>query len=79
MSGAQSYDHHSNHTDHAQLQKEVARMSWAAMEYALRDCRDAMSANPENPKFNHYADMVCYISMRMMDARMAEIKKGARA
>ena len=51
--------------DHSGYIKHTKTMDIAALLFVLKDCREAIAANPENPKNGDYADQVSYCGMEI--------------
>lgn len=51
--------------NHAAYQKAMKGKSFAELQFIVRDCKEAIAANPDNPKCGYYADEVHYASMEM--------------
>jgi hypothetical protein len=51
--------------NHAQYQKSLKTKSDESLLFIIKDCREALTANPNNPKANHYSDEICYCSMEL--------------
>jgi hypothetical protein len=58
-----------NHTVYMQ---KVKKLSEESLRYIIKDCREAMSAMPNNPKNGYYADEIHYCSMELTSRK----KKG---
>jgi hypothetical protein len=43
----------------------VKTLSYAALLYTIQDCREAVEANPDNPKNGQYMDTGHYCSMEI--------------
>ena len=46
--------------NHAEAKRKAKRMSKDALEYTIKDCREAISAMPDNEKNGDYADTIHY-------------------
>ena len=51
--------------NHGQYMKKVKRMSVESLRYVIRDCQEALKANPEGNKAGYYADEINYCSMEL--------------
>ena len=51
--------------DHSGYIKQTKTMDMAALLFVIKDCREAMAANPENPKNGDYADQASYCGMEI--------------
>lgn len=51
--------------NHNAYQQKTRTMSAESLRYVIRDCQEAMRANPENPNNSYYADEVCYCGMEL--------------
>jgi hypothetical protein len=51
--------------DHAVYQRWVKTVSIASLQYIIRDCQEAIAANPDNPKNSKYADEIAYCGMEI--------------
>ncbi len=54
---------------HTTEMKRVAKLPIEALEYTIKDCREAILANPENPKCGQYADTSHYCQMELVKRR----------
>lgn len=50
------------HSDYLAMVKKLPNES---LRYIIEDCRNAMAANPSNPKWGQYADEVHYCHMEI--------------
>jgi hypothetical protein len=51
--------------DHAAYRRRLHSVPVAALFYIIKDAKEAMKANPENPNNGYYADEVCYAGMEL--------------
>jgi hypothetical protein len=51
--------------DHAAYQRKVRMLSNESLRYTIRDCQEAIRANPENPNNGYYADEINYCAMEL--------------
>ena len=51
--------------NHAEYQRKVKSMSIAQLLYVIKDCKEAIAANKENPKCGVYSDEISYCSMEL--------------
>ena len=51
--------------DHTAYPKSLKLKSVAALKYIIRDCQEAIAANPDNPKNGVYSDEICYCGMEL--------------
>ena len=57
--------HMSTENWHTLEMARVKKLSYAALLYTIQDCRDAVEANPDNPKNGQYMDTGHYCSMEI--------------
>ena len=50
---------------HSEWMRKVKTMSVASLRYTANDCKEAIEANPENPKNGEYADIISYCGMEI--------------
>ena len=48
------------HQWHSEYQRVCRKRDIESLRYVMQDCRNAIAANPENPKSAQYADEICY-------------------
>lgn len=46
--------------DHSKYQKKVRKMTDASLKFVIKDCKEALEANPEGPKAGYYTDEIHY-------------------
>ena len=51
--------------DHTDYIKRVKKLDEAALRFIIKDCREAMSSMPDNPKNGYYQDEIHYCSMEL--------------
>lgn len=51
--------------NHAEYQKKVRKMSEDALRFTITDCREAIKANPNNPKCGQYQDEINYCGLEL--------------
>lgn len=51
--------------DHNNYPKTLKTKSMAALLFIIKDCQEAIRANPENPKNGYYQDEICYAGMEL--------------
>ena len=51
--------------NHTTYPKELKKKSSASLRFIIKDCQEALEANPNNPKAGHYSDEICYCSMEL--------------
>ncbi len=51
--------------NHAAYQRKARSMDVAALMFTIKDCQEAIAANPANPNNGYYADEICYCSMEL--------------
>lgn len=56
--------------NHNEYQKKVKGKSEAELLYTIKDCREAIEANPDNVKCGDYADEISYCSMELKRRRI---------
>lgn len=50
---------------HSEWMKKVKTMSVASLRYTANDCKEAIEANPDNPKNGEYTDICIYCSQEI--------------
>ena len=53
------------HQWHSENQRVCRNRDIESLRYVLEDCRNAIYANPENPKCSQYADEAHYFGMEI--------------
>ena len=56
------YGEHQWHSEYQALAKTAME---SELRYIIKDCQEAIAANPDNPKANQYADEINYCSMEL--------------
>lgn len=51
--------------DHTQYPKYLKRKDVAALLFIIRDAREAITANPDNPNNGYYADEIHYAAAEL--------------
>ncbi len=51
--------------DHAAYQRKVRTMSIESLRFTIKDCQEAIKANPENLNNGYYADEINYCAMEL--------------
>ena len=51
--------------DHAAYQAAVRKRSDAALRYVIKDCREAIDAQPDGINAGYYADEICYCASEL--------------
>lgn len=51
--------------DHTNYPKTLKTKSLDSLKYIIKDCQEAIAANPENPKNSVYSDTICYCGMEI--------------
>ena len=51
--------------DHTNYPKTLKSKSVAALRFIIRDCKEAIAAQPDSPKVGYYADEICYAGMEL--------------
>lgn len=51
--------------NHSQYQKSLKTKSDESLWFIIKDCQEALEANPDNPKASQYSDEICYCSMEL--------------
>ena len=51
--------------NHTAYQKKVRSIETASLQFIIRDCQEAIRANPNGPKAGYYADEINYCSMEL--------------
>ena len=54
-----------HYTWHKEEQDRLSTLSSDSLRYTAKDCREAIYANPANPKNSDYADTAHYCSMEL--------------
>ena len=62
-----------NHND---FQKRLRRLPNEALHYIVRDCQEALDANPDTPKASDYLDQQHYCRMELAK-RIRKARKAA--
>ena len=55
--------------DHERYPKSLKTQSVESLKYIIKDCQEAIEANPENPKNGYYADCICYCGMELSNRK----------
>lgn len=55
--------------DHKAYQRKTRTMSMDSLLYVIQDCKEAIAANPDNPKNGVYADEINYCAMELKRRR----------
>jgi hypothetical protein len=55
--------------NHTEYMKKVKKLSEESLRYIIKDCREAMSAMPNNPKNGYYADEIHYCNMELVSRK----------
>ena len=51
--------------DHERYPKSIRSKSVESLRFIIRDCQQAITANPDNPKNGYYADEIAYCGMEL--------------
>ena len=51
--------------DHAEYQRGLKHKSIPELQFIARDAREAIEANPDNPKAGHYQDEIHYAAAEL--------------
>ena len=51
--------------DHSEYPKTLKSKSIAQLYFIIRDCQQAIQANPDNPKNGYYQDEISYCGMEI--------------
>lgn len=51
--------------DHKAYQIKARSMSNEALRFTIKDCQEAINANPQNPNNGYYADEINYCAMEL--------------
>ena len=51
--------------DHDAYRRKVRGMSDDSLRWVIRDCREALDANPDTDKASYYQDEICYCEMEL--------------
>ena len=59
-----------NQNWHTTEQNKCSKATDSSLRFIIQDCRDALSANPDNPKAGQYMDTVhyCYAELKKRGA-----------
>ena len=52
--------------NHTEYPKQIRHKTMAALMFIIKDCQEAIAANPENPKCGYYADEINYAGMEIV-------------
>ena len=55
----------SNQDFHSEWMRKVKTMAIDSLRYVIKDCQEAIAANPENPKCGQYMDICLYCSQEI--------------
>ncbi len=55
--------------DHSQYRKNLKTKSEESLLFIIKDCQEALTANPNNLKSGHYSDEICYCGMELANRR----------
>ncbi len=61
--------------DHTNYPKTLKTKSLESLKFIIKDCQEAIAANPENPKNSFYQDEICYCGMEIKK----RLNQGAKA
>ena len=50
---------------HTDYMAQIKNYTLTGLQYVITDCKEAIRANPENPKCQQYADEVSYCAMEL--------------
>ncbi len=56
---------HTVHIDHKACQERMRQLPFASLMFIIKDCREAIEAQPEGPKAGYYADEMSYAGMEI--------------
>lgn len=59
---------------HSETMAKMKKASVESLRFIIKDCKEAIAANPENPKNSRYADEINYAAMEMYRRRKAARK-----
>lgn len=51
--------------NHAHWMKKVKTMTISELQYVIKDCTEAITANPDNPKCSEYTDIKIYCGQEL--------------
>ncbi len=60
--------------NHTEYQEAVKTKSDSSLLFIIKDCQEALTANPEASNASYYADEICYCGMELKK-RKDELKK----
>lgn len=55
--------------DHNRYPQWIKGKSAAELAWTIKDCREALQANPQNPKAGYYQDEIHYCAMELQRRR----------
>ena len=61
--------------NHAEFQKKIRSFEYSSLMYIIKDCKEAIAAQPEGHKAGDYADQIHYCHMEIMRRRKNGGKK----
>ncbi len=56
--------------NHTEYMNKTRKMSDDSLRYVIKDCQEALKANPDSEKAGHYADEICYCSMEIVKRKI---------
>ena len=51
--------------NHSAYQNKVRKMETSSLQFTIKDCKEAILANPDNPKNGYYQDEISYCSAEL--------------
>ncbi len=51
--------------NHSEYMEQVKLLSVESLRYIIKDCSEALKANPDGHKAGHYADEINYCAMEL--------------
>jgi len=61
--------------NHSEYIKKTKKMSLESLKFVIKDCQEALEANPNCEKSSYYADEICYCGMELKRRQQQKEKK----
>jgi hypothetical protein len=58
--------------NHSEYQRKCKTMSVESLLYVIKDCQEALTANPDCANASYYSDEICYCGMELANRRRAK-------
>lgn len=55
--------------NHLEYQKKCRSMSEESLLYVIKDCQEALTANPKAENASYYSDEICYCGVELSNRR----------